>query len=489
MRKFYFLLLSTCFFALQSVAQSYNLHEWNFYGNNGKEESQAASATNVFLELGTITRGTAAVPNSGYSNGIAATLDPGSTEEDAVNAGFYFEFKVKGKDDSTVSLSSLFAQLRVQNTVTYRWKYSINDGEFKNLMTEPITMDAAVVGNVGVDQPEIDMSGIAELQNIPSSSTVTLRLYAWGGTDAVQGFAFGKSLASYNSSQGVLTYKASLVLKGEVKSQTQMLAGWDLSNLHDNVYDGSLSATTIDAGINQAVLSRGSAFTAGSLKYSYVSKIPIGVDKDPNSYFDIVLKANDNKFLNLKSLDYLFRRNTAGAEKYSWTYSTDGTNFNDLVEESEVMQNANGERYSIDLATITALQDLPSANPVTLRMHVWSANGEGNVFGFGRCIAGSVGVPGSFTVYLKGKVEDNMVGITPGQVSANNMYVINSVLVVNSNAASASKVQITDLTGKTVHSATIQLIEGNNEIDLPANLAKGIYIISANGQSIKFIKQ
>jgi len=496
MRKFYFLLLSACFFALQGVAQSYSLHEWNFAGGSGeitgKEESSAAKATYVDLESTSLTRGEAALGNHGYSNGFVASLPLGTTEEDAVKDGFYFEFKVKTKEGSKASLSSIFAQLRVQYTVSYRWKYSLNNGEFKNLMDVPVTMDAAVVGNVGVDQPEIDMSGIAELQNIPSSTTVTFRLYAWGGTNNNQGFGFGKSAAAYNTSTSVYTYKSSLVLNGTVESEEPMLAGWDFSLLHLSTASDALIPTRTEPNVGTTSVSRGPGLVVGALRYGYASTTAISETKNPDAYYDIVTKADGQYKISLSSINYLFRRNASGVSRYQWAYSTDGGLFTDIDTEADITTDGNGLPYSVDLSGIAELQNLTSDKTITLRMYVWGATNETNVFGFGRYLTNSVGIQNTFPIYLKGRIGDTAVGITPGQMSENNMYVVdvagNSVLKVNSNVALSSKLQITDMTGKTVYSALIRLNEGENEINLPANLAKGIYVISADGQSVKFIK-
>jgi len=496
MRKLYFLLLSTCFFTLQSVAQSYSLHEWNFAGASGeitgKEESSAAKATYVDLEPTSLTRGAAAVGNSGYSNGFTATLDPATTEEDAVNNGFYFEFKVKAKDGSKVSLSSLFAQLRVQNTASYRWKYSINDGEFKNMMDAPASMDAAVVGNVGVDQPEIDLSGFADLQNVPATSTITIRLYVWGGTDAVQGFGFGKSSAAYNTTTLVYNYKSSLVLNGKVESDEPMLARWDFSLMHATTAIDALVPTKIEPNVGTTSVSRGSGLAVGSLRYGYASTTAVSEAKNPDAYYDIVTKADGQYKISLSSVNYLFRRNASGVSRYQWAYSINGGAFTDIDADAEITVDGNGLPYSVDLSGIAALQNVASDKTITLRMYVWGATSDTNVFGFGRYLTNSVGIQNTYPIYLKGKIEDFTSGLTPGQASENSMYIItsagNPILVVNSSVASTSKLIITDLTGKAIHTGLVQLNEGTNEINLPGGLAKGIYVVSANGKSIKFIK-
>lgn len=487
MKKFYFLFLSMCFLALQGFSQITNLHEWNFYGNTAKEDFHVATASNVFLESTKLTRGAAALGTSGYSNGFAATLLPGTTEQDAITNEFYFEFNVKAKTGSTVSLSSLFAQLRLQNTASYIWKYSVDGLQFYNVTSDAVSANAEVVGNVGVDQPEIDLSQIAALQNVPSTTTITFRLYVWGGTGANQGFGFGKSAASYNAAESLLTYKSSLVLKGEVKSDIQMLAGWDLSGLHDNIKEGSLPATSLDTNMVESTLLRGSAFTAGSLKYSYVSKIPVGENKDENGYFDITLKTKDSRTLNLESIDYLFRRNSAGAAKYSWTYSTDGTTFNDLVGESDIIANTNGEKYSVDLSNIAGLQNLSSDKVVTLRMHAWNANAEANVFGFGRILAGSVGVPGAYTIYVKGTTK-SVTGINSDVALSTNIYIADNKLQVNSDSNKNSLLKVVNMAGKTVYSQSVVLTEGYNEFNLPQSLVKGVYVLTIGGQSVKFVK-
>lgn len=496
MKKLYLLLATTLLFASQSMAQS--ILEWNFYNapDGGKDVSYNSTYNDNDLNVSVLTRGVGAINNNGYSHGIVATLQAGTTEQDAIDNGDYFEFSVSSLSGKTISLTSLFAQLRTQNTATYRWKYSLDGTTFINLTADPVDM-ATNVGSTGIDQPVIDLGDIAALQDVPSSTTIIFRLYFWGGT-ATQGFGFGKSTGNTTAN-----YVPSLVLNGVVGYNT--IAGWGFATT-GNPVAGGLSPTDSNPNVSSIELSRGSGLKAGSLIFSYVS---VGAAEDNallssskaeaitnNEYYQMQFTINPSYKMDLNSLSYKFRRNAAGPAYYSWAYSLDGTSFSDISgAEGALVQINEGSIYNIDLSGVTDLQDVKDNKTVTLRMYVWKDGGTGTgVFGFARHTLNtstSVGVPNSRTVVLKGNV-DFSSSINADSDDAKSLSVISlgdAVKIVANNAGEqAANVRISDVSGRTVLNEVVYLHNGTNEITLPVNLGKGVYVLSLNNKAVKFIK-
>ncbi|RZK68957.1 MAG: T9SS type B sorting domain-containing protein, partial [Pedobacter sp.] len=108
---------------------------------------------------------------------------------------------------------SLDAILRRASTTSpgyYRWAYSVNGTTFTEIGTEDIFISrTAADNNNGEVQPSIDLSAIAALQYVPSTTVITLRLYAWGGTDIVSSSNFG--IGKFNASTPSLAFKGSVV--------------------------------------------------------------------------------------------------------------------------------------------------------------------------------------------------------------------------------------------------------------------------------------
>jgi hypothetical protein len=119
-----------------------------------------------------------------------------ATKADARKSGAYYQFTVKAKKGYTVSLKTLNSILRRQeeSAYIYRWMYSLDGRKFKELGTDDATITD--LSNNGVKQPALDLSAYPELQNLNSKTTVTFRLYAWGGVStqkSKRAFGFGKS--------------------------------------------------------------------------------------------------------------------------------------------------------------------------------------------------------------------------------------------------------------------------------------------------------
>ena len=165
----------------------------------GKENSVLATTVDPGLETSELTRGPNAKAGPGNSRGFSGNFPMDETKADARRSGSYYQFVVKVKKGYTVSLSQLNAILRRQenSAYMYRWMYSLDGKKFKEIGTEDGTITE--LENNGVKQKALDLSTYADLQNLTDKTTVTFRLYGWGGISAEKSkraFGFGKSSKS-----------------------------------------------------------------------------------------------------------------------------------------------------------------------------------------------------------------------------------------------------------------------------------------------------
>ncbi|MFZ1617619.1 MAG: hypothetical protein WAT41_09755, partial [Flavobacteriales bacterium] len=71
----------------------------------------------------------------------------------------------------------------------YLWRYSLDGSNFNDIGSSVSFTNSA---SGGVDQATILLSGIPALQAVPAGTSITFRLYTWGGTSLSSTFAFGQ---------------------------------------------------------------------------------------------------------------------------------------------------------------------------------------------------------------------------------------------------------------------------------------------------------
>jgi predicted neuraminidase len=176
------------------------LVSWNFEaeGIKGTEETSKSTFNANGIEQSILSRGLG-IKAQKSTNSFASAFPVNEDANAAIAAGAYYQFTVKAKEGSVMSLSSIGAVLRVQTEApkNYQWKYSLDEGKSFKDITSPVTVTSGFTINDGLQQPQQELWSISELQNIASSKKVIFRLYAWGGTNAAanNGFRIGKSNA------------------------------------------------------------------------------------------------------------------------------------------------------------------------------------------------------------------------------------------------------------------------------------------------------
>lgn len=165
--------------------------QMNSPNTTGNEATLDARIVDPNLNMSTLLRG-AGVNASNLARAFSSTgYQVGATQVDAIANDQYLEFEVSAAVGFNVSLATLDANFRRSKTAPtmFLWRYSLDGATFFDIGI-PINYNA--VGGGGQVQAQIDLSGITDLQNVASGTSVTFRLYGWGATDVRGTFAIGR---------------------------------------------------------------------------------------------------------------------------------------------------------------------------------------------------------------------------------------------------------------------------------------------------------
>jgi hypothetical protein len=113
------------------------------------------------------------------------TFTVGASSADAgIAANEFATFTLTPNAGQAFSLDSIDPyNIRRSNTgpMSGQWQYSLDNSTFANIGS-PITWGSNT-SSTGNNQTTISLSGISDLQNVPSTTTVTVRLALWGATN------------------------------------------------------------------------------------------------------------------------------------------------------------------------------------------------------------------------------------------------------------------------------------------------------------------
>ncbi|WP_041536918.1 phospholipase D-like domain-containing protein [Pseudopedobacter saltans] len=219
----FLVVLCAVFTSVTVQAQEQILLGWQFRtsalgGTTVSGDSLTYTSTNHAsgIKSSVLSRG-AGFKEYNYANSFACTtkviLD---TYQTSLAQNGYIEFTFQPKDDFASSLSTLKAKLRRStnggDATWYRWRYSINGGDFKDLSEDrSFTAD-----NQGVIQSPVDLTGKEDLQLIAANSIVKFRLYVWGYTVGVGTGVFAVGRSSNNTDYGI-------TIEGKVYDYNQVI--------------------------------------------------------------------------------------------------------------------------------------------------------------------------------------------------------------------------------------------------------------------------
>ncbi|NDP20395.1 MAG: T9SS type A sorting domain-containing protein [Paludibacter sp.] len=378
--------------------------EWQFFSSTtGQEATYNATTNNANLETSVLTRGAgAAASGTVAAKTFLSTMTPSADKAAAIINNAYFQFTVKPKTGYYVSLTDLDLSLRISSVtlsaINYQFQYSLDGTNFNDIGSPTTLTDIATSG---VFQPTIDLAQFANLKNVSSSTTITFRLYAWGGTTGSFGLGLSYSASVPSLIVGGVVSNAIATVSGDPK-----IEGWEFSTTPAGA---TVNATSQNANLNYPVLSSGAGFAStGGFNYSYVATLKTttstkAIAISDNVYFQVTIPPATGYKVSLSTLKYRFRAPNSSTN-FRWAYSVDnGYTFTEIGSDILSPNISGGLDYQLDLSGVAALQNVPST--LILRMYVWNTTGTAATVGFGRIISGSnTGAPVN-AVYLRGKVE------------------------------------------------------------------------------------
>ncbi len=163
-------------YASASSQTNYVLAGWDFSGINSPVDFAATTYDTSLSSSGLITRGPAATSTAGYhSFRTASFLNDGISTSNTD----YFQVIIAPKQNDIISLASIGGYLhgnnsQVNNTlVNSQFAYSLDGVNFTLIGNSFSTEN-------NVESFNVNLSGIADLQNISGGTTVTFRYYASG---------------------------------------------------------------------------------------------------------------------------------------------------------------------------------------------------------------------------------------------------------------------------------------------------------------------
>lgn len=157
---------------------------WEFNGLSNSGSSPFASAvTATNLSSGGLTRGSG-VSSGTDANGWGGTGFASASATAAASNGQFVTFTVQASSGYQVSLQKIQPYLVKRQTAGAptdgRWQYSLDGTNFTDL-TSDINWGGS--NGVGVRQASIDLTGVAALQNVASTTTITFRVLNWNGSN------------------------------------------------------------------------------------------------------------------------------------------------------------------------------------------------------------------------------------------------------------------------------------------------------------------
>lgn len=158
----------------------------------------------------------------------------------------------------------------------------------------------------------------------------------------------------------------------------------------------SKTATSANAGISGAILTRGTGLNPSALARAFASNAAgtqitstkaLAVSQDV--YYQVKFVVQPGQTLSLTAINAKLRRSGAGAKSHKWYYSLDGINFRETIGTGD-MNYEGTETEGVDMPTYylyqtPELQNIPAGTTVTLRMYCWGFTNIGSgSFSIGR---------------------------------------------------------------------------------------------------------
>jgi len=292
------------------------------------------------------------------------------------------------KNNHRLFLNTLKYNIRRSGTGpnTFQWQYSFDDFATAGVDVGAEGSYTGTAGN-GVTMPAIDLSVVPALQNIPSGTKVTFRLYAWGASGAGGTFAIGRLAGD------------DLAFVGELLPNE--LASFEFAGQNGDQTTSTATAQALN--LKPVILSRGSGISPSFLLNAFSSKnyTVYGTKSDAinnNDYTELIFEADDFYRLNFDDLHFNARRSPTGPVSYQWQYSLDDFATAGVDLGAEGFYNGEADAGvampSINLSGVPALQKVKK---VTFRLYAWGATTTNGTFAFGRLAGDDLVFTGTVT--------------------------------------------------------------------------------------------
>jgi hypothetical protein len=266
MKKNYLLLLGIFLFVFSGMARG-QIAAWQLYGKLGSEVTIDASTINSNLNTSTLSRGSGLIASALGNSYGSTNFTASGTKADAIANSKFLLFSLNSKTNYAVSLSTLDVRFRRSATGpnAFRWQFTIDGGtNYTDIGSSDISYTLTTTG--GDAQTQINLSSIPALQNVSSSTTITLRLLCWGATSTNGTFAIGRSLTNgstdYSLSIGgtVSSTAPSITLSSPNPSVT---AGNIMKGTAKNlIYKFNTAVTTANTTLNSITFTTGGTYSA-----------------------------------------------------------------------------------------------------------------------------------------------------------------------------------------------------------------------------------
>lgn len=186
-----------------------------------------------------LTRGSGASSTSLVATGYWGASDWAATAEEGIAKNKFLTFSLKTISEKTVSFASINKfkiRIAANGPTKYQFDYQIDGGGFKPIAT--LTGAAEVTGNYSLGP--LDLSKVAELQNVLPSKTVTFRITPFAATGAGV-FYFGAGTTDTEPDLSITGSIDNLVLSVEEPANSSFMvypsvtAGDPIKAIFDNV--------------------------------------------------------------------------------------------------------------------------------------------------------------------------------------------------------------------------------------------------------------
>jgi hypothetical protein len=170
-----------------------------------------------------------------------------------------------------------------------------------------------------------------------------------------------------------------------------IIAAWDMNSLaggSNNFGPSPYTATVVSSNAAVGGLTRGSGVSStgaaaargwGGLGWNNVTP---AANISANKFITCTVKANAGYSMNLGAISPIdYRRSATGATNGLLQYSKDGVNFTDITTLNFTSTSSSGgSAGQVNLSSILALQNIPSATTVTLRLVPYGASSSAGTF-------------------------------------------------------------------------------------------------------------